>query len=193
MTAQSGLTLDQFGAREVVGRLVGASIIKELGPVLTALMLVGRVGSGIAAELGSMVVTDQINALRALGTDPVRKLVVPRVIAGFLMTPVLTVISDSVGITGGWLVSRYQLHVNSGLFWSSVVNGLYMQDVYGMGLVKPFVFGFIIVTVACHVGLRTSGGTAGVGKATTVAVVAGSVLVIASDFFVNQVLSELLY
>lgn len=193
VTAQSGLTLDQFGAREVVGRLVGASIIKELGPVLTALMLVGRVGSGIAAELGSMVVTDQINALRALGTDPVRKLVVPRVIAGFLMTPVLTVISDSVGITGGWLVSRYQLHVNSGLFWSSVVNGLYMQDVYGMGLVKPFVFGFIIVTVACHVGLRTSGGTAGVGKATTVAVVAGSVLVIASDFFVNQVLSELLY
>jgi len=193
VTAQSGLTLDQFGAREVVGRLVGASIIKELGPVLTALMLVGRVGSGIAAELGSMVVTDQINALRALGTDPVRKLVVPRVIAGFLMTPVLTAISDWVGITGGWVVSRYQLHVNSGLFWSSVVNGLYMQDVYGMGLVKPFVFGFIIVTVACHVGLRTSGGTAGVGKATTVAVVAGSVLVIASDFFVNQILSELLY
>lgn len=193
VTAQSGLTLDQFGAREVVGRLVGASIIKELGPVLTALMLVGRVGSGIAAELGSMVVTDQINALRALGTDPVRKLVVPRVIAGFLMTPVLTVVSDWVGITGGWVVSRYQLHVNSGLFWSSVVNGLYMQDVYGMGLVKPFVFGFIIVTVACHVGLRTSGGTAGVGKATTVAVVAGSVLVIASDFFVNQILSELLY
>jgi phospholipid/cholesterol/gamma-HCH transport system permease protein len=193
ITAQSGLTLDQFGARAVVGRLVGASMIKELGPVLTALMLTGRIGSGIAAELGSMMVTDQVNALRALGTDPIRKLVVPRMLAGFLMTPVLTVISDCVGITGGWVVARFQLQVNSGLYWSSVVNGLYMQDVYGMGLVKPFVFGFLIVTVACHVGMRTSGGTAGVGKSTTVAVVAGSVLVIAADFFVNQILLTLLY
>ena len=193
ITAQSGLTLDQFGARAVVGRLVSASMIKELGPVLTALMLVGRVGSGIAAELGSMMVTDQINALRALGTDPIRKLVVPRMLAGFLMTPILTVISDFVGITGGWVVARFQLQVNSGVFWSSVVNGLYMQDVYGMGLVKPFVFGFIIVSVACHVGMRTTGGTAGVGKSTTVAVVAGSVLVIAADFFVNQILLTLLY
>ncbi|MBS1818846.1 MAG: ABC transporter permease [Acidobacteria bacterium] len=193
ITAQSGLTLDQFGARAVVGRLVGASMIKELGPVLTALMLTGRVGSGIAAELGSMMVTDQINALRALGTDPIRKLVVPRMLAGFIMTPVLTVISDFVGISGGWLVARFQLQVNSGLYWSSVRDGLYMQDVYGMGLVKPFVFGFIIVTVACHVGMRTSGGTAGVGRSTTVAVVAGSVLVIAADFFVNQILVALLY
>lgn len=190
---QGGLTLDQFGARAVVGRLVGASMIKELGPVLTALMLTGRIGSGIAAELGSMMVTDQINALRALGTDPIRKLVVPRVLAAFFMTPILTCISDFVGITGGWVVSRFQLQVNSGLYWSSVRDGLYLQDVYGMGLVKPFVFGFIIATVACHVGMRTSGGTAGVGRATTLAVVAGSVLVIASDFFVNQVLLTLLY
>src|SRR5437764_1206049 len=98
LASQSGLTLDQFGARPVVGRLVSASMIKELGPVLTALMLTGRVGSGIAAELGSMVVTDQINALRALGTDPIRKLVVPRVLSGFLMAPVLTVVSDFIGI-----------------------------------------------------------------------------------------------
>jgi phospholipid/cholesterol/gamma-HCH transport system permease protein len=193
LTAQSGLTLDQFGARAVVGRLVSASMVKELGPVLTALMLTGRIGSGIAAELGSMMVTDQINALRALGTDPVRKLVVPRMLAGFFMTPVLTAISDFVGIAGGWIVARFQLQVNSGLYWSSVREGLYLQDVYGMGLVKPFVFGFIIVTVACHVGMRTSGGTAGVGRSTTVAVVAGSVLVIAADFFVNQILVTLLY
>jgi phospholipid/cholesterol/gamma-HCH transport system permease protein len=122
-----------------------------------------------------------------------RKLVVPRMLAGFLMTPVLTAISDFVGIAGGWVVARFQLQVNSGLYWSSVREGLYLQDVYGMGLVKPFVFGFIIVTVACHVGMRTSGGTAGVGRATTVAVVAGSVLVIAADFFVNQILVTLLY
>ena len=105
---QSGLTLDEFGARPVVGRLVSSSMIKELGPVLTALMLTGRIGSGIAAELGSMVVTDQINALRALGTDPIRKLVVPRVLAGILMAPVLTVIADFVGIFGGWLVATFQ-------------------------------------------------------------------------------------
>ena len=109
LALQSGLTLDQFGGRSVVGRLISASMIKELGPVLTALMLTGRVGSGIAAELGSMVVTDQIYALRALGTDPIRKLVVPRLLAGFLMAPVLTIISDFVGIVGGWIVAVFQL------------------------------------------------------------------------------------
>jgi phospholipid/cholesterol/gamma-HCH transport system permease protein len=192
LTAQSGLTLDQFGARPVVGRLVSASMIKELGPVLTALMLTGRIGSGIAAELGSMVVTDQINALRALGTDPIRKLVLPRVLAGVLMAPVLTAIADFVGIFGGWIVARFQLQVATGVYWSSITKGLYMQDVW-MGLIKPFVLGFAIVTIACHVGLRTSGGTQGVGKATTVAVVAGSVAVIALDFFLTQLLITLLY
>ena len=192
LALQSGLTLDQFGARPVVGRLVSASMIKELGPVLTGLMLTGRVGSGIAAELGSMVVTDQINALRALGTDPIRKLVVPRVLAGVLMAPVLTVIADFVGIVGGWMVARYQLQVASGLYWSSILQALYMQDLW-MGLIKPFALGFVIVTVACHVGLRTSGGTQGVGKATTVAVVAGSVGVIAVDFFITRILISLLY
>jgi phospholipid/cholesterol/gamma-HCH transport system permease protein len=192
LASQSGLTLDQFGARPVVGRLVSASMIKELGPVLTALMLTGRIGSGIAAELGSMMVTDQINALRALGTDPVRKLVVPRVLAGFLMAPVLTVISDFVGILGGWMVARYQLQVASSVYWSSITKALYTQDVW-MGITKPFVLGFTIVTIACHVGLRTSGGTQGVGKATTMSVVAGSVAVIAVDFFVTQIFVWLMY
>ena len=192
LALQSGLTLDQFGARPVVGRLVSASMIKELGPVLTGLMLCGRVGSGIAAELGSMVVTDQINALRALGTDPIRKLVVPRMLAGILMAPMLTIIADFVGIVGGWIVARYQLQVASGIYWSSILQALYMQDVW-MGLLKPFVLGFVIVSVACHVGLRTSGGTQGVGKATTKAVVAGSVGVIAMDFFVTRIMISLFY
>src|SRR5437764_15442162 len=109
-------------------------MIKELGPVLTALMLTGRIGSGIAAEIGSMVVTEQIHALRALGTDPVRKLVVPRMLAGVLMAPVLTVISDFVGIFGGWLVSRFQLQVASSIYWSLITKALYMQDVW-MGLI----------------------------------------------------------
>jgi len=192
LASQTGLTLDQFGARPVVGRLVSASMVKELGPVLTALMLTGRIGSGIAAEIGSMVVTDQINALRALGTDPIRKLVVPRVLAGIFMAPVLTVVSDCIGIIGGWVVARYQLQVGSSLYWASITKGLYMNDVW-MGLSKPFVFGFLIVTIACHVGLRTSGGTAGVGRSTTASVVAGSVAVIAADFFVTQFFMGFIY
>ena len=192
LALQSGLTLDQFGARPVVGRLVSASMIKELGPVLTGLMLCGRVGSGIAAELGSMVVTDQINALRALGTDPIRKLVLPRMLAGIVMAPVLTVIADFVGIVGGWIVARFQLQVATGIYWSSILQALYMQDVW-MGLTKPFILGFVIVSVACHVGLRTTGGTQGVGISTTKAVVVGSVGVIAMDFFVTRIMISLLY
>jgi phospholipid/cholesterol/gamma-HCH transport system permease protein len=192
LALQSGVTLDQFGARPFVGRLVSASMIKELGPVLTGLMLAGRIGSGIAAELGSMVVTDQINALRALGTDPVRKLVVPRVLAGFFMTPVLTVISDTVGILGGWLIAVYQLRVASSLYWTSITEALYLQDAW-MGIIKPFFLGYVIVTIGCHVGLRTSGGTQGVGRSTTSAVVAASVAVIAVDFFITRLLFTLLY
>jgi phospholipid/cholesterol/gamma-HCH transport system permease protein len=192
LALQTGITLDQFGARPFVGRLISASMIKELGPVLTGLMLAGRVGSGIAAEIGSMVVTDQINALRALGTDPVRKLVVPRVLAGFFMAPVLTVVANTVGIIGGWLIAVYELQVASSLYWSSVIEGLYLQDAW-MGLIKPFALGFAIVTIGCHVGLRTKGGTQGVGRATTAAVVAASVAVIAVDFFVTRLLITLFY
>jgi phospholipid/cholesterol/gamma-HCH transport system permease protein len=192
LALQSGMTLDQFGARPAVGRLVSATMVKALGPVLTALMLTGRVGSGIAAELGSMVVTDQINALRALGTDPIRKLVVPRVIAGVVMAPILTVIADFVGILGGGLIAIYQLQVASTVYWRSIIDGLYIQDAW-MGLVKPFAFGFVIVSIACHVGLRAHGGTQGVGRATTNAVVAASVAVLAVDFFLTRLLITLLY
>jgi len=192
LALQTGITLDQFGARPFVGRLISASMVKELGPVLTGLMLAGRIGSGIAAELGSMVVTDQINALRALGTDPIRKLVVPRVLAGFFMAPVLTVIANTVGILGGWLIAVFQLRVASSLYWSSIIEGLYFDDAI-MGLVKPFCLGYAIVTIGCHVGLRTKGGTQGVGRATTAAVVAASVAVIAVDFFVTRLLIGVLY
>ena len=192
LALQSGMTLDQFGARSLVGRLVSASMVKELGPVLTGLMLAGRVGSGIAAELGSMMVTDQINALRSLGTDPVRKLVVPRFLAGIFMAPVLTIIADTAGMIGGWIIAVFSLNVGSGVYWSSVTQALFVGDAW-MGLIKPFALGFIIVTIGCHVGLRTRGGTQGVGRATTNAVVAGSVGVIAVDFFITPLLIELLY
>jgi phospholipid/cholesterol/gamma-HCH transport system permease protein len=192
LALQSGLTLDQFGARSMVGRLVSASMVKELGPVLTALMVTGRVGSGIAAELGSMMVTDQIAALRALGTDPVRKLVLPRVLAGLIMVPLLTCISVFVGLVGAWLITVTQLKVASSVYWNSVVMGLYIQDVW-MGLIKPFFLGFVIVTIGCHVGLRTRGGTQGVGRATTNAVVAGSVAVLVVNFLVTKLLIVMMY
>ena len=192
LALQSGMTLDQFGARPYVGRLISASMIKELGPVLTALMLAGRVGSGIAAELGSMVVTDQVSALRALGTDPVRKLVVPRVLAGFIMAPILTVVANGVGLLGGWIIAVTQLRVASSVYWQSVVDGLYMADLW-MGLIKPFFLGFIIVSIGCHVGLRASGGTQGVGRATTSAVVAASVTVLVVDFFLTRLLISILF
>jgi len=192
LALQSGFTLDQFGARSMVGRLVSASMVKELGPVLTGLMVAGRVGSGIAAELGSMMVTEQIAALRALGTDPLRKLVLPRILAGLVMVPLLTVVSGGIGMVGGWIVTVTQLHVASSVYWNSVVNGLYIQDVW-MGLIKPFFIGFTIASIGCHVGMRTRGGTQGVGRATTNAVVAASVAVIAVDFLVTKALIVMMY
>jgi len=192
LALQSGLTLDKFGARSMVGNLVSASMVKELGPVLTALMVAGRVGSGIAAELGSMVVTDQIAALRALGTDPIRKLVLPRILAGLVMVPLLTCISVGVGLLGAWIITYTQLKVASGVYWNSVVTGLYMEDVW-MGLIKPFFLGFVIVSIGCHVGLRTRGGTQGVGRATTNAVVASSVAVLVVNFLVTKALIFLMY
>ena len=192
LALQSGITLDQFGARPFVGRLVSASMLKELGPVLTGLMLAGRIGSGIAAELGSMVVTDQINALRALGTDPVRKLVVPRVVAGTVMVPVLTIIADALGMLGGAVISRFQLGVAYSVYWNNVVAGLVVEDLW-MGFIKPVVLGFTLVSIGCHVGLRAKGGTQGVGRATTNAVVSASVAVLAIDFLLTKVLITLMY
>jgi phospholipid/cholesterol/gamma-HCH transport system permease protein len=192
LALQSGLTLDRYGVRQQVGSLVAASMVKELGPVLTALIVAGRVGSGIAAELGSMVVTDQIAALRALGADPVRKLVIPRVLAGTVMLPVLTTLAVAVGILGGAIISGLQLGVASSVYWNSVVSGLYMNDIW-MGLIKPVVLGFVVTTVGCYVGLRTTGGTQGVGRATTTSVVVGSIAVLGMDFLLTKFLITVMY
>lgn len=187
LALQSAASLDVFGARPYVGRLVCVSIVRELGPVLTALMVTGRVGSGMAAELGSMVVTQQIDALRVLGSDPVRKLVAPRLLAGCVMVPLLTIISDTVGIFGGALISVFSLKLQWAYYWRSVGNALVPSDLV-MGLTKPIVFGFILASVGCFMGLSTSGGTRGVGLATTRSVVVASVLILASDFFMTKLL-----
>lgn len=187
LTLQSAASLDAFGARHYVGRLVSVSMVRELGPVLTALMVTGRVGSGMAAELGSMVVTQQIDALRVLGSDPIRKLVAPRMAAGMIMVPLLTVISDTLGIFGGALISVFNLKLSWEFYWRSVLNSLVVNDIV-MGMTKPVVFGFITTSIGCYMGLSATGGTRGVGLATTRSVVAASVTILCSDFFMTKLL-----
>jgi phospholipid/cholesterol/gamma-HCH transport system permease protein len=184
---QSSATLDVFGARAYVGRLVCLSMVRELGPVLTALMVTGRVGSGMAAEIGSMVVTQQVDALRVLGSDPLRKLVAPRLAAAVIMVPVLTVISNALGLFGAGLLSVFSLKLQWQYYWRSVFGAMGMNDVV-MGISKPVVFGFILASVGCFTGLRTRGGTQGVGVATTDSVVAASILILAVDFFMTKLL-----
>jgi len=162
-------------------------MVTELGPVLTGLMVAGRNSSGMASELGSMVVTEQIDAMRALGTDPMKKLVTPRVVATIFMLFFLTIISDLLGLIGGGIVSTIIFGMDSHQYWSSAWQALVFQDVF-TGLTKPLLFGFIIATVGCYYGLSARGGTQGVGRATTQAVVASSVFILLVDFFATKFL-----
>ncbi|MCU1310993.1 MAG: hypothetical protein JWO20_2118 [Candidatus Angelobacter sp.] len=187
LALQSSATLVKFGSLSLTGQLVSLSMVRELGPVLTSLMVAGRNASGMASELGSMKVTEQIDAMRALGTDPTKKLVTPRVVSSVVMLFFLTIISDLVGLAGGWIVSLLMLGLNSYQFWNQAYQNLVAQDVT-MGLVKPVIFGFIISTVGCYYGLSTKGGTQGVGRSTTQAVVAASVLILVVDFFVTRLI-----
>jgi phospholipid/cholesterol/gamma-HCH transport system permease protein len=191
LTVQTYPTLAFWGQQGKTGQLVAVALVRELGPVLTALMVTGRVGSAIAAELGSMSVSQQIDAMRALGTDPIRKLVTPRIIALLIALPLLTVLADVVGIGGGAFAatSLYGLTLNE--FLSAVRDGISTDDIIG-GVIKPFCFALIIGAIACYKGLNTDGGTVGVGRATTRAVVTASIVVIIADFFLARALQYLL-
>ena len=185
LALQSASTLAQFGAAAITGELVSFSMIKELGPVLTSLMVSGRNASGMASELGSMRVTEQLDAMRALGTDPVRKLVGPRIFATVFVLFFLTIISDAVGTLGGAWVSITLLGQDASQYFHTAYQSLRYPDIL-QGLVKPVIFGFIIATIGCFYGMNTKGGTQGVGRSTTQAVVVSSVLIIASDFLISQ-------
>lgn len=191
LTLQTYQTLASYGAVSQLGYLVSLSLVRELGPVLTALMVTGRVVSAISAELGSMVVSEQIDAMRALGTDPIRKLVAPRILALIITLPLLTVIADVIGIVGGWAVATWLYGLPSSMFINSVRDGITTDDVLG-GVIKPLVFAFLMGTIACHRGLKTEGGTVGVGRSTTSAVVSASILVIVADFFLAKALQVIL-
>jgi phospholipid/cholesterol/gamma-HCH transport system permease protein len=191
LTLQTYPTLESFGAVSQLGYLVSISLVRELGPVLTALMVTGRVVSAISAELGSMVVSEQIDAMRALGTDPTRKLVAPRILALIITLPLLTLLADVVGIAGGWTVSTFLYGLPSTMFTNSVRDGITTDDIIG-GIVKPLVFAFLMGTIACYKGLKTEGGTVGVGRSTTSAVVTASIIVIIADFFLAKALQVIL-
>jgi phospholipid/cholesterol/gamma-HCH transport system permease protein len=186
MALQMGRALAQYGQTGRTGMVVAIILVRELGPVLTAVVMAGRNSSGIASELGSMKVTEQIDAMRALGTDPIQKLVTPRLIATAVMLPCLTVVADFVGMIGGYIVAHLVYYITTSEYWQSSWRSLEWSDVV-QGLLKPFVFSFVVSLVGCYYGLRTTGGTQGVGRATTQAVVVASVLIFILTFFIGKI------
>jgi phospholipid/cholesterol/gamma-HCH transport system permease protein len=187
LALQSASTLSQFGATAVTGRFVAASMIRELGPVLTGIMVSGRNASSMASELGSMVVTEQIDAMRALGVDPMRKLVTPRVFACVTMLFFLTIVANFFGILGGGAVTVFMNHQNGTQYFAMAYQYIRFPDIM-QGLIKPLFSGFIIASIGCFYGLRTTGGTQGVGRSTIQAVVVSSVLIIFVDFLLTQIM-----
>jgi phospholipid/cholesterol/gamma-HCH transport system permease protein len=187
LALQTGIALARFGAKPYVGAVVGLSLARELGPVLTALMVGGRVGAGITAEIGAMQVTEQVDAIRSMGADPVQKLVLPRVLAATFALPLLTALADVLGILGGLVLSWAQFGIDPSFYLQTVTNNVKVEDLLS-GIAKTFVFGWLIAMVGCSTGLQTTGGTEGVGRATTRAVVVASIGVLVTDFFLTQLM-----
>jgi len=187
MVLQTAAQFERFGQTALTADVVSLALVRELGPSITGLLVAGRNASGMASELGSMVVTEQVDAMRAMGTDPTRKLVTPRMVATVLMLPLLTAMADFLGLIGGYLVSFFTLRLGAVTFWTRAIDILEFSDLM-QGLTKPLVFGFIIATVGCYQGLKVKGGTQGVGRATTQAVVAASVFILVSNFFLTKLM-----
>ena len=191
LALQMARALGTYGASSQVGGIVAIVLVRELGPVLTALLVAGRNSSGMASELGSMKVTEQIDAMRALGSDPIQKLITPRLIATALMLPCLTAVSDATGLFGAYLVSVPLLHIiSAGEYWTTSWQSLVLNDL-AQGLIKPFLFGILIALIGCFYGMQTTGGTQGVGKATTSAVVSASIWIIVVTFLIDKIFVNL--
>jgi phospholipid/cholesterol/gamma-HCH transport system permease protein len=183
---QTGVEMGRFGAKAYIGSVVLVSLVRELGPVLTALVVAGRVGSGITAELGSMKVTDQIDAMRAMATDPYKKLVLTRLTALLIMLPILVAVADTFGFFGGAIIATTNLNVGYELYKSTALNNIYLEDLFS-GLVKPVIFAIIIGTIGCYLGMKTTGGTKGVGSSTTLSVVISSIFIFVFDFILTKI------
>lgn len=185
LALQTAYSLPEIGVKYYIGTVVAKSLVRELGPVLVALIVGGRIGAGMTAELGTMKVTEQIEALRSMAADPVKKLVVPKLAATLLMLPALTILGDALGILGGLVVSTIQLDLAPGFFFNDAIGSLDLGDVFS-GVGKSFFFAYFITIIGCYNGLSASGGADGVGRATTNTVVMASILVLVSDFFLTK-------
>jgi len=185
LALQTHFTLGRLGVKYFIGEVVSISLVRELGPVLTALMVGGRVGAGITAEIGSMKVTEQVDAMRALGASPVRRMVIPKVLATMIMLPLLTVLADFLGIMGGMVIAVTEMNLTARYYLESVLDALQLEDVFS-GVGKAMFFGHFIALIGCYNGLRVVGGADGVGRQTTNTVVAASIVILASNFFLTK-------
>ena len=187
LSLQLAAELSVLGMKMYIGKIVGISIIRELGPVASALVFTGRAGSGMASELGSMVLGHQVDTLRVFGVDPVKKLVTPRILSSIIMLPVLTIIGDAVSIFGGYFIAVYVSHQSGTVYWSSIRQVFDYENVVS-GAIKPFIFGYIIASISCYEGLSTRGGAIGLRRTTTRAVVTSFILIIVADFVLTRIL-----
>jgi phospholipid/cholesterol/gamma-HCH transport system permease protein len=191
LSLQLSAELSGLGLKMYTGKIVGVSIIREIGPVLTAVVFAGRVGSGIASELGSMILGHQVDTLRVFGVDPIKKLVTPRVVSSIFMLPVLTVIGDAVSLVGGYFIAVLVSHQSGTVYWSSIRDVFNFENVVS-GFVKPFIFGYLIACISCYMGLSTRGGAIGLRRTTTSAVVISFIMIIVADFLLTRILLYLL-
>ncbi len=187
LSLQISTELASLGLKMYTGKIVGIAIIREIGPVAIALSFAGRVGSGMASELGSMAIGHQVDVLRVIGTDPIKKLVTPRVLSSTIMLPVLTVIGDAVSLFGGYYISVFVSNQSGSFYWSQISAEMNFENIFS-GIIKPFIFGFLIACISCYMGLATRGGARGLRQATTTAVVLSTVTIIVVDFMLTRVL-----
>ncbi|MFH0926079.1 MAG: ABC transporter permease [bacterium] len=187
MSLQISAELSPLGFKIYTAKIVGISIIREIGPVAIALSFAGRAGAGIASEIGSMVLGHQVDILRVFGVDPIKKLVIPRVISSFIMLPVLTIIGDAISLLGGYYITVFVSRQSGSFYWSQIKDILIFQNVF-IGTIKPFIFGYLISCISCYKGLSTQGGAKGLRKATTGAVVYSTIVIIVMDFILTRVL-----
>lgn len=185
------LELADFGAKNYLGRIMAISMTRELGPTLTGLMMAARVAAGITAEIGAMKSSDQLDAMVAFGIDPMKKVVVPRLLSLMLMVPVMTIVMDVIGVLGGWFVASFVSNVSSNLYWSTVREKLVFGNMF-IGLLKPAVFSFVIAAISCYKGFMSEGGTKGVGRATTESVVLSSITILIVNFFITRLVFSLI-
>jgi len=187
LSLQLSAELSALGLKMYTGMIVGISVIREIGPVTAALVFAGRVGAGMASELGSMILGHQVDTLRVFGVDPIKKLVTPRILSSLLMLPALTIIGDAVSLFGGYYIAVFVSHQSSTFYWSSIREVLTFENVFA-GSVKPFIFGYLIACISCYKGLSTKGGAIGLRRSTTQAVVTSMMVIIVADFMLTRIL-----